>query len=89
MAAKTAQLQGLIDEQQVERIISILKKAKLPVHTPQSMSFADFMRHMMRDKKVLSGELRLVLPTSIGTSEVVKGVPEAIIEQAIDFCRTL
>ncbi|WP_070970600.1 3-dehydroquinate synthase [Vibrio sonorensis] len=89
MAAKTAQLQGLISKEQLERIISILKRAKLPIHTPESMSFADFMKHMMRDKKVLSGELRLVLPTSIGTADVFKGVPESVIEQAIDFCRTL
>ncbi|MGD8172447.1 3-dehydroquinate synthase [Vibrio sp. TRT 21S02] len=89
MAAKTAQLQGLISEQQVEQIISILKRAKLPVHTPESMSFDDFMRHMMRDKKVLAGELRLVLPTSIGSAEVVKGVPDSVIEQAIDFCRNI
>jgi len=89
MAAKTAQLQGLITEQQVERILAIFNRAKLPVQTPESMSFDDFMRHMMRDKKVLSGELRLVLPTSIGTSEVVKGVPETIIKQAIDDCRTI
>jgi 3-dehydroquinate synthase len=89
MAAKTAQLQGLITEQQLERIISILKSAKLPIHTPESMSFEDFMKHMMRDKKVLSGQLRLVLPTSIGTAEVVADVPQDIIKQAIDFCRTL
>ncbi|KHD23276.1 3-dehydroquinate synthase [Vibrio caribbeanicus] len=89
MAAKTAQLHGLISEAQVERIVSILKKAKLPVHTPEQMTFDDFMRHMMRDKKVLAGELRLVLPTSIGTADVVKGVPEAIIKQAIDFGRDI
>ena len=89
MAAKTAQLQGLISQQQLEQIISILKNAKLPVHTPESMSFEDFMTHMMRDKKVLSGQLRLVLPTSIGTAEVVADVPQDIIKQAIDFCRTL
>lgn len=89
MAAKTAQLQGLISEQQLEQIISILKNAKLPVHTPETMSFDDFMKHMMRDKKVLSGQLRLVLPTGIGTAEVVADVPQDIIKQAIDFCRTL
>ena len=89
MAAKTAEYQGLITQQQVERIVSILKKAKLPIHTPESMSFDDFMRHMMRDKKVLAGELRLVLPTSIGTAEVVKNVPESVIEDAIDYCRTI
>ncbi|ENM5932359.1 3-dehydroquinate synthase [Vibrio mimicus] len=89
MAAKTALLQGLIDQTQFERIVAILKKAQLPIRTPDSMTFADFMQHMMRDKKVLSGELRLVLPTSIGTSAVVKGVPEAVIEQAIEYCRTV
>lgn len=89
MAAKTAHLQGLISEQQLERMINLLKKAQLPVHTPEQMTFADFMKHMMRDKKVLAGELRLVLPTSIGTAEVVKGTPESIIEQAIDFGRGL
>ncbi|WPC73868.1 3-dehydroquinate synthase [Vibrio porteresiae] len=87
MAARTAQLQGMITQQQAERIIALFKRAKLPVHTPESMSFDDFMKHMMRDKKVLAGELRLVLPTSIGTAEVVKGVPEEKIEQAINLCR--
>ncbi|PMH46285.1 3-dehydroquinate synthase [Vibrio sp. 10N.286.49.B3] len=87
MAAKTAQLQGLITQQQLDRIIAILTQAKLPIHTPESMSFDDFMRHMMRDKKVLSGQLRLVLPTDIGCADVVADVPQAIIKQAIDFCR--
>ncbi len=87
MAAKTAQLQGLISEQQLNRIITLLKKANLPVHTPESMSFDDFLKHMMRDKKVLSGKLRLVLPTGIGSAEVVADVPKERIEQAIDFFR--
>ncbi|MGR5269801.1 3-dehydroquinate synthase [Vibrio astriarenae] len=87
MAAKTALMQGLIEQADFDRILNLLKRSKLPVQTPDSMSFDDFMTHMMRDKKVLAGQLRLVLPTSIGTAEVVKGVPETILEQAIDFCR--
>ncbi|MGR5341913.1 3-dehydroquinate synthase [Vibrio astriarenae] len=87
MAAKTALMQGLIEQEDFDRILNLLKRSKLPVQTPDSMSFDDFMTHMMRDKKVLAGQLRLVLPTSIGTAEVVKGVPETILEQAIDFCR--
>jgi 3-dehydroquinate synthase len=89
MAAKTAQLQGLITQSQFERIIALLKRAKLPIHTPESMSYADFIKHMMRDKKVLLGQLRLVLPTGIGQSEVRSDTPEKVIEQAIEFCRTL
>ncbi|MDC0610128.1 3-dehydroquinate synthase [Vibrio sp.] len=87
MAAKTACMQGLISAEQVERIVTILKNAKLPIHTPESMSFQDFMKHMMRDKKVLAGELRLVLPTDIGKADVVKGVPESVLEEAIESCR--
>lgn len=87
MAARTAQLQGMLDEPQVARIEQLLLRGKLPVHTPESMSFDDFIRHMMRDKKVLSGKLRLVLPTAIGTAEVVADVPSEQIEQAIDMCR--
>jgi 3-dehydroquinate synthase len=89
MAVKTAQLQDLISEDELVRIVSIFRRAKLPVHTPESMSYADFIKHMMRDKKVLAGQLRLVLPTSIGTAEVRKDTPDSVIEQAIDYCRTL
>ncbi|WP_428772689.1 3-dehydroquinate synthase [Vibrio sp.] len=87
MAARTAQLQGMIDESQTERIINLLQRAKLPIHTPAEMTFEAFMKHMMRDKKVLAGELRLVLPTDIGSAEVVKGVAESVLEQAIDAGR--
>lgn len=51
MAAKTSLLRGLVSEEQFERIVALLRRAKLPVHTPDSMSFDDFIKHMMRDKK--------------------------------------
>ncbi|USD65502.1 3-dehydroquinate synthase [Vibrio sp. SCSIO 43136] len=89
LAAKTAQMHGLINQAQFERIVTILKNANLPVNAPNSMTFDDFIKHMMRDKKVLSGKLRLVLPTSIGTSKVVSDVPNQVIEQAIEVCRDL
>ena len=89
MAAKTALLQNMITENDFERIVSILRRSELPVHTPKEMSFSDFMRHMKRDKKVLAGNIRFILPTTIGTAEVVKGIPEETLEAAIDFCRTL
>ena len=38
---------------------------------------------MMRDKKVLSGQLRLVLPTSIGSAEVVADVPFDVLQDVI------
>ncbi|MGL6315447.1 3-dehydroquinate synthase [Vibrio sp. WXL103] len=87
MAAKTALMQGMIEPADFDRMLALLKRAQLPVQTPGSMTFADFMTHMMRDKKVLAGQLRLVLPTSVGSAKVVKGTPEDVLREAIDFCR--
>ncbi|MDA9557717.1 3-dehydroquinate synthase [Vibrio sp.] len=89
MAAKTALLLDMISDDDFERIVSILRRSHLPTHTPEGMSFSDFMRHMKRDKKVLAGHIRFVLPNKIGEAEVIKGVPEHVLEAAIDFCRTV
>lgn len=87
MAAVTAQKEGLISQDDVERICALLEKAKLPLKAPKEMTVDAFMKHMMRDKKVLSGKLRLVLPTSIGSSEVVTSVSEDVLAEVIEQCK--
>ncbi|GAA4499267.1 3-dehydroquinate synthase [Pseudaeromonas paramecii] len=84
LAAKTAQALGLIGVAEVERIVSLLAAAKLPIKAPASMDFAAFMRHMMRDKKVLSGKLRLVLPTAIGQAAVFSDVSDSLLSSIIE-----
>ncbi|SQA99015.1 3-dehydroquinate synthase [Cedecea neteri] len=66
MAARTAQRLGQFSEAEVQRVIALLVRAGLPVNGPQEMSPDAYMPHMMRDKKVLAGELRLILPLAIG-----------------------
>lgn len=87
MAAQTSVLRSLMTPQQLERIKTLLVKCNLPTHTPESMSYEHFIKHMMRDKKVLAGQLRLILPTGIGSAEVLGDTDEAIIRQAIEACR--
>lgn len=87
MAAQTSVLRSLMTPQQLERIKMLLVKFNLPTHTPESMSYEHFIKHMMRDKKVLAGQLRLILPTGIGSAEVLGDTDEAIIRQAIEACR--
>ncbi|UXI01510.1 3-dehydroquinate synthase [Photobacterium sp. TY1-4] len=82
-AAQTACEHGLLDQADVERIIRLLAQANLPIAAPAEMDFDCYMKHMMRDKKVLSGQLRLVLPTSIGCAEVVADVPHDILRRVI------
>ncbi|MCC4800184.1 3-dehydroquinate synthase [Enterovibrio norvegicus] len=83
MAAQTAHLQQLLSQEDVSRITSLLENAKLPVKAPATMDYDAFIKHMKRDKKVLSGQLRFVLPTSIGTAEVVANVTTETLAEVI------
>jgi len=87
LAARTALALGLLDEAALARIQALLSAAQLPLQAPRTMEFADFMRHMMRDKKVLSGKLRLVLPVGIGKAELFADVSETVLESIIEADR--
>ena len=83
MAARTSERLGQFRAQDTQRIIELLKRAGLPVRGPQEMSAQAYLPHMMRDKKVLAGEMRLVLPLAIGSSELRGGVPHNVVLGAI------
>jgi 3-dehydroquinate synthase len=68
MAADMSCRLGWIDENKVNKINDLLKRAALPVSPPESMSGDDFMGLMSVDKKVLDGKMRLVLMKDIGHS---------------------
>ncbi len=87
MAARTAERLGQFSAAETDRIIALLVRAGLPVTGPQEMAAQDYLPHMMRDKKVLAGELRLVLPLAIGKAEVRSGVAHDIVLAAINDCR--
>ncbi|AMH17599.1 3-dehydroquinate synthase [Hafnia paralvei ATCC 29927] len=87
MAAHTARRLGQFSEADVARVRTLITRAGLPVSGPKSMTPESYLPHMMRDKKVLAGELRLVLPIAIGQSEVRAGVAHEIVLAAIADCR--
>lgn len=87
MAARTAERLGQFSAADTDRIIALLTRAGLPVTGPQEMTAQDYLPHMMRDKKVLAGELRLVLPLALGKAEVRSGVAHDIVLAAINDCR--
>ncbi|ARU92386.1 3-dehydroquinate synthase [Tatumella citrea] len=87
MAARTAEQVNGFSSADTQRIIDLLERAGLPVQGPREMAAEEYLPHMMRDKKVLGGELRLVLPRSIGESEVRSGVSHDIVLAAINDCQ--
>ncbi|MFQ1005067.1 3-dehydroquinate synthase [Gilliamella sp. CG22] len=84
MAAHTASILGKLSVTEVDRIKNLLIKANLPVVRPTQMSIESYIPHMLRDKKVLSGKLRLVIPTQIGHAEVIDGIDKNVVIQSIE-----
>ena len=87
MAARASERLGQFSRDDTQRIITLLTRAGLPVNGPQEMSAEAYIPHMLRDKKVLAGEMRLVLPLAIGKSEVRGGVPHDVVLGAIADCQ--
>ncbi|WP_421241543.1 3-dehydroquinate synthase [Aeromonas enteropelogenes] len=87
LATDTALARGEMTESQVARVRALLLAANLPIKAPAEMDFAAFIRHMRRDKKVLEGKLRLVLPVGIGHAQVVADVSDAELLAVIESGR--
>jgi 3-dehydroquinate synthase len=84
LAAKTSVKQGLINEAEAARISNLITQFDLPLTAPADMKYKHFAEHMQLDKKVLNGQLRLVLPTSIGTSGLFNDVSETVLREVIE-----
>lgn len=83
-ACHTARLRGEMSAEEVARVEALLVKAHLPTQGPGNMALAEYLPHMLRDKKVLGGQLRLVLPKGIGSAHVVDDVTEQTLAQVVD-----
>jgi 3-dehydroquinate synthase len=59
---------GWLDEEDVERIISMFRRVNLPIKPPQELNTERFLELMAVDKKNIDGEIRLILLESIGAA---------------------
>lgn len=66
LAAGFSRQCGYLGDDDVTRIEALLANVGLPTKPPADMGAADFLRLMIRDKKVKDGKIRLVLLKSIG-----------------------
>ena len=83
-AAETSLRLSLLSQADVDRIKALLLAANLPVTAPADMDFDDYLHHMLRDKKVKAGKLRLVLPVAIGRADLFTDVEPSVFRAVID-----
>ena len=84
MAADLSARHGWLSGADVERIRTLLARAKLPVAAPKEMSREQFLDLMAVDKKALDGGLRLVLMDDIGRSKICSDFEPRLLEQTLD-----
>ncbi|OOF86316.1 3-dehydroquinate synthase [Rodentibacter ratti] len=86
MAAALSEELGNISVEDVARLEKLLARANLPTVSPDGMQPEDYLPHMMRDKKVLAGKLRLVLVKSLGQAYVATDTDHKLVLNAIRRC---
>ena len=82
MAADLSQRMGWISQEDLERTKKIISRAKLPVVCPK-IPLDDFLAYMAHDKKVLNGQLRLVLLKQLGQAVITRDFDFELMKQAI------
>lgn len=83
MALEMSYRLGWINADERDRGIRLFQAAGLPVVPPQEMTPAQFLEHMAVDKKVLDGQLRLVLLRSLGEAVVTSDYPAEILSATL------
>ena len=78
-AARLAKELGMVDQEFCDRQTALFESVGLPTQCPEDQHDA-MLNAMMRDKKVVGGVLKFILPTKIGHVELVDSPgPEAIL----------
>ena len=77
LALRLSNTRGLIQATEVDEFIDLLRSMSLPTEAPEDMSPQTFIDLMGRDKKVVDGELRLILLSAIGEACIVDDVSDS------------
>ena len=90
MAARLSQLEGNLSAEDVERVKSILTLAGLPCSIGKNnITSTQLYKSMSHDKKVIDGNIRLVLFSSLGNTYISQDYSEENLKQVLsEFCHS-
>ena len=83
MAAKLSNQIGWLNSVDLERVIALIEKTNLPTKLPKNIDRKKLKEHMFFDKKILKGELRLVLLKNIGEAVVTTDFTESALDDLL------
>jgi 3-dehydroquinate synthase len=82
LAARLSARLGHLNDQDVERVQTLLRRAGLPVEAP-ALGTSKYLELMAHDKKVQDGKVRLVLLRSIGQAYVTADYPAGELREVL------
>lgn len=86
-ATRCAEASGRCEKGMGDRVVAILTRCGLPTRVKGLPGDDEVVRRMKKDKKVMGGKLRLVLPVGVGRAEVVVDVGAGAVEAGIGVIR--
>ncbi|WP_190600700.1 3-dehydroquinate synthase [Candidatus Vesicomyidisocius sp. SY067_SCS001] len=88
MATKLSQFEGYLSSKQVAKIQDLLEKANLPISIVGKIDASAFMKAMLVDKKVINGNIRLILLKRLGQAFICDNYNNHLLDQVVDeFCQ--
>jgi len=88
MAAKLSQLEDQLSANEVGEIQHLLEKSNLPISISGKITASDFMAAMSVDKKVIDGNIRLILLKKLGDAFICDDYQNQLLDQVInEFCQ--
>lgn len=74
LASKLSVMREQMQASELRQVEELISAFGLPTTGPANMDAGQYIAHMQRDKKVLSGTMRFILPIGIGKAHVVSDV---------------
>ncbi len=76
MASRLAYHRSALSQEELTRIIDLIKRNNLPSQGPENMTGDDYLKLMVHDKKNRNGHINYVIPDALGKASLKKDVSE-------------
>lgn len=83
-ASRLAEKLNIATQEVVDFTIELIKKFELPTKISNKYNTNEIVNIMMRDKKFNNNQIRMILPTKIGSVLIEEGIDKAAIFEVID-----
>jgi len=84
LACELAVMREQMLTSELRQVAELLADFGLPTDGPENMTADSYIAHMQRDKKVLSGTMRFIIPIGIGEAHLVSNVTQAELERLLN-----